>query len=188
MDILTFRRRCGFVLVAAGLLLMGLVSSQTSAQTLHLDEQKVKAGLVYNFLKYTEWNETKLARRKELEVCLFGDSALNDYLFPMQGRTAQQYAIRIVEKKPGDDVSTCSVAFIHRNQEDNLDDILRLFEGSGTLTVSDIGYFVQQGGMIELSMRQDRRVHLYINQTAVAAANLNIQNRLLNLSERPDAR
>jgi hypothetical protein len=172
----------------AALLLAALPSGEASAQTLHLDEQKVKAGLVYNFLKYTEWDKAALASRNQIEVCVFGESALNDYLLPMQGRTAQQYAIRIVNKSLGDDVSTCSVAFIHRSQAENLPELLRLFEGTDTLTVSDIGYFVQRGGMVELSTRQDRRVHLYINQPAVAAANLNIQNRLLSLSEGHDAR
>lgn len=188
MGILTFGslRR----IAAAVVMLMAMFpgNGETSAQALHLDEQKVKAGLVYNFLKYTEWNAVALAARKEMVVCLFGNSALNEYLSPMQGRTAQQYAIRLVEKKAGDDVSSCSVAFIHRNEERNLSSLLRLFDGKEVLTVSDIGKFAERGGMVELSMRQDRRVHIYINRPALAASNLTIPARLLNLSESADAR
>ncbi len=56
-----------------------------------LQEQEIKAGLLYNFLKYTDWPPANLARRLfTMTVCIFGDDPLNDGIFAADGRAHGQ--------------------------------------------------------------------------------------------------
>lgn len=171
---------------ALGLLLCLVLSTgQARAQALQLDEQKAKAGLVYNFLKYTQWNSESLPiKRERLQVCLFGYGSMTEYIRQMEGRVAQQYGISIARKSAGDDVADCSLAFIHRSEDTNLDALISALKGKNILTVSDITGFTQRGGMVELATREDKRIHLYINTRLVNEEGLRIQSRLLNLAER----
>jgi hypothetical protein len=151
------------------------------ADPANLNEQKIKAGLVYNFLKYTDWRSIKEDRK--LRVCLYGDGGLNEYLRPLQGRTAQQYTIEVVSLHAGGDVSACNLLFVSQGEEGDLDRLLETVKGKNILTVSDINRFTHRGGMAELSMQDDQRIHLYINRGAAAAAGIKIQGRLLGLAE-----
>ena len=146
-----------------------------------LNEQKIKAGLIYNFLKYTEWKA--LGPDRKIEVCLFGNDALIDYLMPLQGRTAQQHPINIVRIGTLERVPACNLVFLSKTEEGMLAGVLDAAAGKGVLTISDIGSFTRRGGMAELSTQDDQRIHLLINKYAVQGAGLRIENRLLNLAE-----
>jgi hypothetical protein len=149
---------------------------------LELFEEKIKAGLVYNFLKYTTWPADIVARSNgHLRVCLLGDDTSDDYLFPLAGRTAQQYVITIARVDNVAQTKDCSLLFVHRSQEDSLPALFRFLKGKHTLTISDIDRFAQQGGMVELG-KDDEQVDLLINKKAVDSAGLVIQGRLLKLA------
>lgn len=179
MDIL----RCGQKLIIAVLFCMAFYFSSVHAQDqkLELYEQKIKAGLVYNLLKYTTWPESPGARR-ELQICLFGDDPFDGYLSPLEGRTAQQAPIGI--KKVGQIAQTgdCSVVVIGRNQENNISALLQFLKGRHTLTISDIRHFTRQGGMVEMA-KEGEKISLYINKSAVEKAGLDIGGRMLRLAK-----
>ena len=68
---------------------------------MQLNEQTIKAGLVYNFLKYTTWpgqDQKDGGDKRHLEVCLLGVSPTDSYLAPLAGQTAQQLVIDLVRK------------------------------------------------------------------------------------------
>lgn len=169
-------RVAGFMIVAL-LLLAGQARAQGA---LELYEQKIKAGLVYNFLKYTTWPAGTLAQGR-LRVCLLGDGVFDNYLYPLKGRTAQQRAIDIMHVEGASEAEGCHLLFIHRNRAEDLPAILGALKNSHVLTVSDIERFAARGGMVELALL-NQRVSLRINADAVSSRGLAIQPRLMKLS------
>jgi len=149
---------------------------------LELFEEKIKAGLVYNFLKYTTWPADIVARSNgHLRVCLLGDDTSDDYLYPLSGRMAQQYVITIARVENISETADCSLLFVHRSHADSLPDLFRFLKGKHTLTISDIDQFAEQGGMVELG-KDNEQIDLLINKKAVDSAGLIIQGRLLKLA------
>jgi hypothetical protein len=173
------------VIAAAAILLLPLPRAVFAADSaLQLNEQTIKAGLVYNFLKYTTWPPDSSPHRKgSLIVCLFGAAPSNSYLQPLQGQTAQQAVISLVRKSGAGDMKECSVIFVDSDGEAQLPALLASIKGEHILTASDIDGFARMGGMVELTM-VDKRVALFVNNKAVEAAGLSIQGRLLNLAKK----
>ncbi|HTK84749.1 MAG TPA: YfiR family protein [Patescibacteria group bacterium] len=181
MGFLRSRKFLGFLL-ALHLAVLGVCGPvRAQDQPLQLYEEKIKAGLLYNFLKYTSW-PTDSAGKGGLRVCLLGDGPFDTYLYPLQGRMAQQYVIAITKIANASEAGNCSLVYIHRDREDSLPQILQSLRGRHVLTVSDIDQFAAQGGMVEFG-REDQKIDLLINKNAVDAAGLNIQARLLKLAK-----
>lgn len=154
-----------------------------ATSSIELQEHKIKAGLVYNFLKYTNWQANQQVKFGHLSVCLLGGDPFDGSLNPLQGRTAQQQTIEINRIAHEDEASSCSIVIIHRNLKNALPGLLPALRRHHVMTISDIEGFARAGGMIELSTGSDRRIHLYINRNAVSDAHIQIQDRLLKLAE-----
>lgn len=146
-------------------------------------EQKIKAGLVYNLLKYTVWpKEPATIKKDELQVCLFGDDPFDGYLAPLQGRTAQQFLISIIHVKAVTETDLCNVVIIHRAQEKHLSELLNYLDNKHVLTISDIDQFSHRGGMIEMA-KEDEKISLYVNKDAIDHAGLDIEGHMLKLAK-----
>ncbi|RYY02801.1 MAG: YfiR family protein [Gammaproteobacteria bacterium] len=161
--------------------------AQTTAP---LYEQKIKAGLVYNLIKYTEWPNTISMQDSKntdshnaivLKVCLFGEDPFDGYLSPLQGRTAQQATIAISHITQIQQAQDCSAVVVNRDQEQQLQSLLQFLQGKNVLTISDISHFAERGGMVELT-RQDEKIALHINKNSLDSAKLGIDARMLKLA------
>lgn len=155
-----------------------------------LYEQKIKAGLVYNLIKYTEWpklTSTSSSQAKGIEnsnvlkICLFGEDPFDGYLTPLQGRTAQQAIITIAHVASISEATSCNAIIIHRSQQHQLHALLEFLRGKNILTISDIENFAERGGMVELT-RQKEKIALHINKKSVDRAALAIDGRMLKLA------
>ena len=156
-----------------------------------LHEQKIKAGLVYNLIKYTAWPKTPLAppnhikstyNSTTLKICLFGGDPFDGYLAPLQGRTAQQAIISIVDVNSVVETGTCSAVIVHNNQRDQLPALLSFLHGKSILTLSDTQSFAELGGMIELA-RQEEKIELKINTNSLDNSKLIIDPKMLKLAK-----
>lgn len=185
------RRRVG-VFIASILVCLLSMGTYAEEQPLPLYEQKIKAGLVYNLLKYTEWPKISTVLRDDnksaenpnntkLQICLFGDDPFDGYLSPLEGRTAQQATITIIHVTQVQQTEHCSVVIIHRNQTQHLTQLLQFLRGKNVLTISDIAQFAEQGGMVEMT-RQDEKIALHINKESLDSAKLSIDARMLKLA------
>lgn len=150
---------------------------------IQLFEQKIKAGLVYNLLKYTTWSASKQNLDiTNLQVCLFGDDPFDGYLSPLQGRTAQQAKIVIVHVLEVKETENCNIVIVHRSQEENISVLFEFLRDKQILTISDIPGFSKRGGMVELT-KEGEKISMYINKSAVNHAGLDIQSRMLRLAK-----
>jgi hypothetical protein len=183
MAILALTKQSGLAMCIGAILLLLQHYVNAEEKSLQLYEQKIKAGLVYNLLKYTAWpKESPSQTSGKLQICLFGEDPFDGYLSPLEGRTAQQAPISITHINNVEESQDCSAVIIHRNKEKNLSELLQFLENKNVLTISDISQFAQRGGMVEMA-REDEKISLYINKNAVNHAGLSIQGPMLKLAK-----
>lgn len=155
------------------------------AQNVQLPEQKIKAGLFYNFIKYSSWPDyVFLDQNSPIQICLYGGDAFNGALNPLQDKTAQMRKINIVSIKSISEIQNCHAVFIHNSQKNDLENLMNLAEQNAVLLISDIPDFSKHGGMVELSNSQDRRIHLFLNHESIHRAGLKIGNELAKLESK----
>lgn len=141
-------------------------------------EQDVKAGMIYNFLRYTQWPG---ARDGALIVCVYGRDPFAGRLAPMAGRTVNQRPIEVRTLTAGASIDRCSLLFINADERDDWPRLRGALSDGGVLTVSDYEGFARSGGMIEFT-RANNRIGLRINVAAAEAAQLRVEERLLRLA------
>lgn len=152
-------------------------------KSLQLYEQKIKAGIVYNLLKYTQWpKEAAVHQQGKLHICLYGADPFEGYLAPLEGRTVQQIPIAIYQYNTIAETSQCSVVIIHRSQTHALAELLPHLNSKNVLTISDIENFAHNGGMIELA-KEGEKISLHVNIHVINNAKLSIQGPMLKLAK-----
>lgn len=165
-------------------LLVGLASLYSSAdeKSLQLYEQKIKAGIVYNLLKYTLLPEDSLAiKTNKLQICLYGNDLFDGYLSPLEGRSVQQIPIAISSIETAGELTGCNVLIIHQNHVAELPQLIPAVIKNQILTISDAQGFATSGGMIELS-KENEKISLHINTGALSSAGLDVQESMLKLA------
>lgn len=150
-----------------------------AVEAVQLQEGKIKAGLVYNFLKYTSWPDNNLGK---IRICLYGGDSFEGALYPLSGRTAQQQVIDVREISDINDSMDCEMVFINKAYEDEMADVLSVLDNTNVMTLSDIKNFSHKGGMVEFSKEKDQRIHLVMNKTTIDRSGLVIGDRLLKLA------
>lgn len=158
------------------LLLMGAPAMQAAAETLQLQEQEIKAGLLYNFLKYTEWP----ALSSSLVVCVYGEDPFGGYLQPINGRSVNQHEIALRAVHAVGETGACQLLFVNAAEKEHWPELQRFLFGKPVLTVSDFEGFAGSGGMIEFGRKNDH-ISVELNIEAVTAAHLQVGDRLLKL-------
>lgn len=169
-------------LMAALLLAVASAAPARAQESVQLVEQEIKAGLLYNFLKYTAWpQERDKAANASIVVCLLGGDPFAGRLQPMAGRTVNQHTIELRNLGGIEDAGPCSLLFVHGDEKPRWAQLSRALAAKPLLTVSDFPGFTDLGGMIEFT-RTGNRIGVKINTGAVAAAHLQVEDRLLRLA------
>ena len=171
-----------FALLLAAAVLAAPAQAQ---QNVRLIEQDIKAGLFYNFLRYTQWpaaSATQAARPGDAAVvCLYGGDPFSGRLAPMAGRTVNQRVIQVRTIRAMNEIAPCQMLFINASERERWPQVRAYLANRDVLTVSDFDGFASAGGMIEFTRVSDR-IGVRINTGAVQSANLVVQDRLLRLA------
>ena len=186
MKILT-RRKIRKIIIAAFVVAMMLLPIRSFAEKqdqLQLSEQKIKAGLIYNFLKYTEWPSEKMARpAAPLVVCILGTGdPFDGYLQPIEGRTVNQRIIKLRHLSSTADAEGCNMLFIGSDEQAQWPALHGFLANKSILTVADFSGFSHAGGMIEFGT-EDNRIQVWLNIEAVTSAHLRIYDSLRRLAK-----
>ena len=147
--IFTGMRRCAqaFVLLAT-LACHGQAASAHETPT----EQSVRAAMVFNFLKFTEFPPESTVNARQLRLCIaVGDPRQAEALVALSGRKVKVREL-VVERLSGQD-NDCQVLYVDSRQRWNAaveNSVLR-----HTLTISAYPGFARDGGMIEIILQED---------------------------------
>jgi hypothetical protein len=161
----------------------------------------VKAGMVLNFIRYTEWPPRAFATdQSPIVMTILGDGGIAGSLErtvknqQVHGRNVEIRSLTYPKLLAGEtEVSqdrlrafrgqllSSHVVFICDSERDRLKAILQDLDGSDILTVSDLEDFAERGGMLGLAIRSDK-VAFDANPGRIQATQLKVSSQLLRLA------
>ncbi|MDD5248218.1 MAG: YfiR family protein [Rhodocyclaceae bacterium] len=169
--------KCIFVLLFA-LLLPAAPGSASAFAAEAVSEQTVRAALVFNFIKFTEWPAT-MAGDPQLRICIATrDSAQIAAIEALGKRQVRDKTLTTVRFSRDAD---CEVIYVDTRQRWN--EIAEMNAGGHILTIGGYSGFVADGGMIEIAL-QEGGVRFDINLLEAKRAGLRFYPQLLRLARR----
>jgi len=174
------RARIAALSVAFLLLLLG----QQLLYAQEASEYQVKAAFLYNFSKFVEWpDETLDGNTVPIRLCVLNDASFGLQLSGIvRGKIIKNRPIVVVSVKTGEEARGCQLLFIGSSQNRQAKHIIDVLQGTSTLTVGETKDFLQEGGIINFVL-QENRVHFQVNHKAAMQAGLRISSKLLSLAE-----
>ena len=147
-----------------------------------LEQARLKAAFVLNFMKFTAWPEQRTPDARTLTLCATDGHPLAGQLHELEGRDVRGLGVRLVHHG-GDDIRSCDVVFVTAADASTLQALQRATAARPILTISDRAGFIDRGGMIEIKL-VNGRTRFDINLLAARAAGLTLSSQLLQLAER----
>jgi len=147
-------------------------------------EYQIKAAYIYNFAKFVDWPSKAFPdANSPIVIGVLGEDPFGDAL--EQAIKDKSVNGRKLQAKRFDgvrDVERCHILFISSSEKMRLSKALERVKGLNVLTVSDIGRFARQGGMIGLTMEHNK-IGFEINVDTAKKAGLSISSQLLKLAK-----
>ncbi len=170
--------------LVAVIFLIPLGSFAEEQSQMQLSEQKIEAGLIYNFLKNTEWPPGKMGPPSSpLVVCILGtDDPFNGYLQPIESRTVNQRTIKLRHISNTEETGGCHMLFIGSDEQAQWPALHTFLAQKSVLTVGDFDGFSSSGGMIEFGTENDH-IQIWLNVEAVSLSHLHIFDSLRRLAK-----
>lgn len=168
-------------LVLGALTVAALAAVDTRADDA-LEQSRVKAAFVLNFIKFTAWPDQRATDSGTLTLCATEGHPLDGQLHVLEGRDVRGLRVSVVHR-PADGVPACDVVFVTRTDAATLDALQHAVAGRPVLTISDQPGFIDRGGMIEMKLIAGR-TRFDINLAAARASGLTLSSQLLQLAER----
>lgn len=147
-------------------------------------EYQVKAAFLYNFVKFVEWPAAALPQNSPVRLCVLGQDPFgSDLESTVAGRVLNGRPLLIRRSERLEDLGACHVLFISSSERAGLATVLAALKEASVLTVGETDGFATQGGMIRLTL-EENKVRFEINVQAAERARLRISSQLLRLAKR----
>jgi len=172
-------RRRLLSMLQAGCLLAGLLLSAAPVQAQSVSEAAVKAGFVYNFIKFTQWPGVR--EGSPVRVCAPAAQPLDGQLIRLQGRSVGSRAIDVRTGVPPGEWRQCDVLFLGEEDADRVYLLPSRLGPAPVLTLGDLPGFVDAGGMIGLRVEASR-VRFDVNLSIAQASGLVLNSQMLKLA------
>jgi hypothetical protein len=148
-----------------------------------MGEYQVKAAVVFNFTKFTDWPSNAFASATApIVIGIVGEDPFGSTLDDLvRGEAVRERKLVVKRLRAGEDLQSCHVLFISRSEKERLSGVLRQLKGHPVLSVGDMNDFAEQGGMVSLKLAKEN-VKLEINQAAAEQAGLQISAKVLKIA------
>lgn len=168
-------------LAHAYFLLAVLVCHDQTATALDMPtEQTVRAAMVFNFLKFTEFPPEIIANAQRIRLCVaVGDPRQVEALGALSGRKVWGRELIVARLAGLDD--DCQVLYVDTRQRWNAVEEQHVFHRA--LTISAYPGFAQDSGMIEIALQEDG-ARFDINLAGSRRAGFRFSPQLLRLARR----
>lgn len=145
-------------------------------------EPALKAAYIYNFVKFTEWPEP-LPAADPFVMCVLNDSPVADALGRIvRGREFAGRRMIVSLGTPGPK-ERCRVLYMSGVTAREGAQLLSTLRDSPVLTISDLGWFTEGGGMAQF-FYENGRLRFDIGLEAVKRARLQMSSKVLVLARR----
>jgi hypothetical protein len=161
----------------------------------------IKAGMVLNFIRYTEWPGTAFESAEHpIVVGVLGDGVMASQIDRtmagqrVHGRAVEVRRLERPEPLPGDPrgaadgerefegrLRAAHLLFLCDSEADRVEGVLERVSGADVLTVSDIAAFAEHGGMLGLAIRREK-VAFDANPDRIQGTRLKVSSQLLRLA------
>jgi hypothetical protein len=147
-------------------------------------EYQVKAGFIFNYIKFVTWPEDVFpGDLAPIKISILGSDPFGTVIDAMAQETmVKNRKIEITRIVDFDTAHYCHVLFISRSEKRRLHQILPKLRATPTLTISETDKFAEFGGMINFIIVKNK-VRFEINVTAATESGLEISSRLLRLAK-----
>lgn len=148
-------------------------------------ENEIKAAYLFSFTKYATWPDGTFSSPAEpIVICVLGDNPFEkiDFEERLRNRTADGRPVQIRFAKRIEDLpAVMHLVFVSESNRRKLDSVIASFKDRPVLTVSDIGRFCDEGGMIGF-IRKDEAIRFEVNLQAVEKVGIKLSSNLLKLA------
>lgn len=149
-----------------------------------MTEYQVKALFLFNFLKYVEWPKEAFEEEDQpITIGVLGEVPFTDDLKrAVEGKQIRDRFVVVRKLRPGTPPSSCHLLFVSSSERVNAQRVLQEVGGLPILTVGEDEEFLENGGIINFSLKHGR-VRLAIDLRASQEAGLHISSRLLKVAD-----
>jgi hypothetical protein len=168
--------RCVLFFSAACLLCRA--TQEVSAQSFSSREYEIKAGYLYNFVKYVDWP----SYGDTITIGVLGGNPFGSALAPLNGKIVKGRRLIIKELDSVREAQNCQVIFVSSSERQRLPQIFENLRSARVLTVGETEGFANGGGIINF-IEENNKVHFEINADAARRTGLTISSELLKLAK-----
>lgn len=151
-----------------------------------VDEYRVKAAFIANFLRYIEWPaQTQAGEAHPLRVGILGDDPFEGGLEQaLAGRSinGKHVIVERIERIDGLNKKVFQVLFVSRSEEHRFQEIFSETCDRPVLTIGDGSLFTAAGGIIGF-YEENRKIRFEINRSCADRGSLKISSQLLKLAK-----
>jgi YfiR/HmsC-like len=147
-------------------------------------EYKIKLAFLYNFTQFIQWPPDAFQdANAPLMVCVAGTDPFHSEIEQeLRGRLVGGHPIEIRKFRSNDQPAACHIIFIPAAEKKLAEKLVPAAKGSSTLTVGEIKGFADMGGVINLTVEQNK-LRFEINLEAAMQTRLKISSKLLALAK-----
>jgi hypothetical protein len=146
-------------------------------------EPQVKAAFLLNFPKYVEWPVASFSSpTSPILIVILGDEKVaTEFAELCEGKVVEGHPIKLIRNPTAAQYLECHILFIGSNEPRKTTEIVSQLKLASILTVGESDQFIDEGGMINLALR-DRRIVLEVNLDATRQTELKISSKLMALA------
>lgn len=153
-----------------------------AAQTPTLREYELKAGVLFNIIKYVEWPaDSPVGPSDTIEIGLLGTIPFPEALDVLDGKVVQGRKLMVRRINSVADAAKCRVLYVGSSEKGQLTQIAESFKDKPVLTVGEVDGFAQKGGMVNL-LSGPNRIVMEINREAATQSRIEFSSQLLKLA------
>ncbi len=171
--------------ILLGCLLVLLVVSGSPAElraAAPSQEYQLKLAFLVNFARFIAWPESSFtATQGALTVCVVGQNPFGDELRKIESRKIGEHQLQTILVDPEAPIAQCHLLFVSSTVSRQIPQLFEAINQLPVVTVSDIPGFSDQGGGIELVLKQDRLTFI-VNNSRLKNLGIQAASPMLNLA------
>lgn len=167
-------------LALAGVLCIGLVSTDAHAADEEPDEYDLKAAYLYNFARFTEW---PAGVGDTLTLCIYGPDPFGAAVDAFEGSDIDGRSFQLRRINTVDQLDGCQVVFIAKDVIGNLPRVIDETYRKPVLNIADSPAAALEGAGINM-VTEDGKIGFEVNLVALRGNGLDVNFQLLRLARK----
>jgi hypothetical protein len=144
-------------------------------------EDELKSATVLSFVRHSEWLQDSQAG--PITVGVMGRPSMISMLRrTLDGKTANNRAIRIVDAKAAADLRTCQVLYLATDNNNEVRQMMTALGATHALTIGEADRFLEYGGAVKLLI-VDGHMSFEVSPPALDRAGVSISSKLLRYGQ-----